>query len=379
MEDTGRILIVTQDFGGGTGRHLSSMIRRWEGSGWTVEVICQGAIDQTLTEDLAITPGPAPSALRMLRGFPVAHVRSFAQVRSQVASFQPDIVHCFFFWSFVYGRLLRRLDLVPALVENREDQGFNVRPWQYELLRRTSHVPDRVVCVSEAVRRVAVAREGLRTSAAVVIHNGIAPAAGALDPGAARRALGLHDDGLVVGMVANLNRRIKGVEYFIDAMPLVSHAVPGVQFIIFGDGQLRPELEARARAKGVASIVTFAGFRADVDRYYSAFDVSALTSLSEGLSITLLESMRNGIPVVATRVGGNPELVTNGETGFLVPPKDPAAFASRVCALLGDADLRRRMGDTARRVIAARFDADTVADTYLQLFRALRERPPHRR
>jgi glycosyltransferase involved in cell wall biosynthesis len=97
-------------------------------------------------------------------------------------------------------------------------------------------------------------------------------------------------------------------------------------------------------------------------------DVSACTSHSEGLSITLLESMRQGLPIVATAVGGNPEVVAAGETGFLVPPREPEVFAQRVAELLDDAELRARFGEAARRRIAEHFDLRRTARRYADLY-----------
>lgn len=366
--ESARLLVVTQDFGGGTGRHLGLMIRHWLKAGWEVQVICQGASDPAMTRGVDLTPGPTPGRIR---GFPVAQVRSLHQVWQRIQTFRPHILHCYFFWSFIYGRMLRALGGPPRLVENREDEGFNMLPWQYRVLRLTAQVPDRVICVSEGVRRVALAREHLSSSAAVVVRNGIAPLDQQIDRAESRRTLGFADSIPLVGLVANLNRPIKGVEYFIDAAPLIIRRFPDARLVIFGDGHLRPALEDRARGLRVHEQVVFAGYRTDVSRLYPAFDVSALTSLSEGLSITLLESMQHGIPVVATAVGGNPELVSDGITGYLVPPRDPAAFADRVCALLSDPTRRRAMGDAARRVVASRFDATSVAQTYLDIFNRL--------
>lgn len=363
-----RILVVTQDFGGGTGRHLGNLIRRWSAAGWRVRVVCQGDADSRMTQGIDITRLAPPP---ILPGFPVAQFRGLYKVSAIVHDFRPDVLHCFFFWSFMYGRLLRRVGRVPILVENREDQGFNVRPWQYRALRLTAAIPDRVVCVSNAVREVALGREGLRPPRAVVIRNGveIPPVARArID---ARRRLGIPESDLVVGMVANLNRPVKGVKYFVDAMPYILRRHSNARFIIVGDGDLRATLQDRANALEVASRVDFSGYQADVANYYAAFDLSVLTSLSEGLSITLLESMSHGIPVVATSVGGNPELVTDGVTGSLVPPKEPRTFADRVCQLLDDPATRREMGQRARAFVREHFDVETVATRYLDLYRQL--------
>jgi L-malate glycosyltransferase len=119
----------------------------------------------------------------------------------------------------------------------------------------------------------------------------------------------------------------------------------------------------------VGDRVVFAGFRRDVHRLYPIMDVSVLTSLSEGLSITILESMSFGIPVVATAVGGNPELVRHGESGFLVPPKDAASFADAVVRVLGDPQLARQFGQEGRKIVERDFALETVAERYADLYR----------
>ena len=151
-------------------------------------------------------------------------------------------------------------------------------------------------------------------------------------------------------------------------MPLMLKAAPLARFFIFGDGGLKPNLERRARSLGVRDRVVFAGYRPDVTRYYAAFDVSVLTSLSEGLSITLLESMQHGLPVVVTDVGGNGEVVVQNLTGYLVPPRAVEPFAERVVHLLTNPTLRQQMGEAARRVVAERFNPDGVAREYLQIY-----------
>ena len=132
------------------------------------------------------------------------------------------------------------------------------------------------------------------------------------------------------------------------------------------------ELKRNAESLGVSRHLIFAGFRKNIADFYAAMDVSVLTSLSEGLSIVVLESMSHGLPVVVTAVGGNPEIVVDGQTGFLVPPKDPQAFASRVVALLQDPALRRRMGEAGRRRIEEHFRMDKTASEYLAIYERVR-------
>jgi glycosyltransferase involved in cell wall biosynthesis len=282
-----------------------------------------------------------------------------------------DLVHCYFFWSINYGRILKKRGVIRFLVENREDEGYSWSRRDYAILRAGRKLPDRVICVSEAVKQVVIEREGLDPRRAVVIHNGVEPRTGNGNRLDARRDLGLGSEDLVVGMVANLNRRVKGVAHFLEAIPLIVESVPSARFVIFGRGREERGLKERARSLEIEPYVIFAGFRPDIDRLYSAMDVSVLTSLSEGLSISLLESMKHGLPVVVTHVGGNPEVVIDEETGYLVPPRDARSFAQKVVTLLRDSDLRRRMGAAGRARAESQFNLQTVAQRYLHVYEEL--------
>lgn len=364
----GRILLVTSNFGGGTGSHLVGMLKHVDPHRWQIEILCQGAKELEPPEHVTWLGSPASGRLERL---PFAQLRGLNEVRRHLRVGSPDVVHTYFFWPIIYGRLLKRLGLIRHLVENREDQGFNLSPWNYRLLKATADVPDRVICVSEGVRQVVLEREGVKEERTVVIHNGVklpAVIPGADEQRELRRALGFSSAHLIVGMVANLNRPVKGVGYFVDAMPLILAEVPDARFLILGEGREKRSLKSRARELGVENRVVFTGFRPDIDRFYPLMDVSALTSLSEGLSMTLLESMSFGLPVVATRVGGNPEIVRDAETGFLVPPRDPAAFAGRVVELLTNPGLRERMGRAGRRFVEGRFTLAETAAQYEEIY-----------
>jgi glycosyltransferase involved in cell wall biosynthesis len=262
---------------------------------------------------------------------------------------------------------------IRLLVENREDEGFGWHRQAYSLLRWTHAMPDRVICVSDAVRDVVLARERLDPGRVVVIRNGIDSGAAAAVNRDARKDFGIADHELVVGMVANFNRPVKGVTYFLDAIPAIVRQVPHSRFLILGGGDEHQALRDKARALNIEPYLIFGGYRGDVERCYGAMDVSVLTSLSEGLSITLLESMRHSLPIVATAVGGNPEVVVQGETGYLVPPRDVPAFARRVVQLLRDPARRARMGNSGRLRVARYFDISAVAQRYLDVYADLLE------
>jgi glycosyltransferase involved in cell wall biosynthesis len=363
------LLVVTNTLRGGTGAHIVRMLEHLAESRWQPVLVCQGGRD---FDPSARVPLIDDSGRRRFDRFPLAQWRQLRTVHRLVRMHEPALVHAYFFWPIIYGRVLKRLGLIRYLVENREDQGFIWSDTDYRLLRATAGVPDRIICVSDAVREVVLERERTPEDRTVVIRNGIHLPVGAPSPdaiAAARSVFGFGPEHRIVGMVANLEHPVKGASHFVEAVPLIVRRVPDARFLVLGEGREKAALRARAEELGVGDRVVFAGFRSDVQRFYPIMDVSVLTSLSEGLSITILESMSFGVPVVATAVGGNPELVRNGESGFLVPPKDVSSFADAVARVLGDGDMARRFGREGRRIVERDFGLELVASRYEQLYR----------
>lgn len=364
-----RILVLADVVGGGTGKHLASLVHHCTAAGWEARVLAQVAPSSPMGfgDSLELFPPK-----RRYDFYPLGQLRRLRWLREYAKRYQPALVHCYFFWSIMYGRALKRSGTVGRLIENREDQGFGWGRHEYALLRFTGAVPDHVIAVSEAVRRVALERERLDPGRTSVIHNGIPdPVESEVPRIAVLRQLGFEEGDLLVGMVSNLNRAVKGVRYFVEAMPEILQRQPRARFVILGRGEEKAAVVQRAGELGVERYLALPGYQEDMSRFYAAMDVSVLTSLTEGLSIALLESMSYGLPVVVTRVGGNPELVVEGETGFMVPPKDHTVFAERVAVLLQDSELRARMGRAARARIDAQFRVADVAERYLQLYEGL--------
>jgi glycosyltransferase involved in cell wall biosynthesis len=363
---TKRLLVVADVVGGGTGKHLQELVRLWTASGWDVRVLAQTPPSSQMGfgDSLGLFP-----PRRSFDVYPLGQLRRLLWLRSYIRSWAPTVVHAYFFWSIMYGRVLKRLGVIPNLVENREDQGFGWGRHEYGLLRLTRSMPDHIVAVSQAVLNTAIERERLDPARTQVIHNGIGEAQPtAQEREATLRELGIDDGDLIVAMVSNMNRPVKGVQYFIEAIPQILQREPGARFVIFGRGAEQQTHAQRARELGVSDRLVFAGYREDMPRFYAAMDISVLTSLTEGLSIAVLESMNHGVPVVVTRVGGNPELVVDGETGFLVPAQDVPAFADKVVTLLQDPALRTQMGAAARMRIKQEFSIQNVANRYLSVY-----------
>lgn len=365
-KEVARIVFLTDDLGGGTGNHILAMIKHWDKSRWEVEIVSRAALTARESPGVPVRYLPPEGRLNM---YPFTQIQALGRIRKEIGERVPHIVHAYFFWAILFGRILKREGIIKTLIENREDQGFGWGAHEYFWLRMTRGLPDRIICVSDAVRKVVLERERPDEKKVVVIRNGVETlpekAKGSAET---RKELGIGEDQLVVGMVANFNRSVKGVSLFLDAVPEIVGKVPSTRFLLLGRGKEESALREQARALGIEPFVLFAGFRQDIHRFYDIMDVSALTSFSEGLSITLLESMRCGIPVVATSVGGNPEVVVDGETGFLVPPADISSFASQTVKLLLDRDLRKRMGENARRRAERDFLLRDVASRYLGIY-----------
>jgi glycosyltransferase involved in cell wall biosynthesis len=180
--------------------------------------------------------------------------------------------------------------------------------------------------------------------------------------GELRRELQVNETQPLVGIVARLVP-IKAHEVFLTAARELARRRPDARFVIVGDGERRGALEQLTRDLGLAAQVSFLGWRGDLDRIYADLDLVALTSRNEGSPVAIIEAMAAGRAVVSTRVGGVPDVVTEGETGRLVAPDDPAALATVMGDLLEDAAERARLGAAARRRALATYGAGRlVAD-----------------
>jgi glycosyltransferase involved in cell wall biosynthesis len=232
--------------------------------------------------------------------------------------------------------------------------------------------------VAEAQRRYLVDELGYPDDKIRIIHNGVDPAL--FDVNTDRGVLaefGFTEGDPVVGILAGL-RREKDHSTLLRAARIVINEMPRVRFLIIGDGPLRPQLEALCTELRITSNVHFGGARSDVARLLRAIDVFTLTSTTECFPISVLEAMACARPAVCTAVGGIPEMVSQGETGYLVPLKNPHQLAARLASLLSDPQTAHRMGRAGRARIEAEFNLDRsveAAQTAIEDI-VMRERTP---
>lgn len=230
---------------------------------------------------------------------------------------------------------------------------------------------DAVVTVCDAARRDAVARGLVPGSRTVVIPNGIRVERFAASGEPARRqlrqSLGVAPDTRLIGTVGRLNWA-KDQDSLIRAFARVHATRPDTALVLVGSGELRGDLEDRARLEDVASAVHFLGDRSDVAQLLQGLDLFALSSVSEGYSMALLEAAASALPIVATDVGGNAEIVRHGETGMLAPSGDPLALAATLGALLDAPALALELGAAARAWLLEHGSLEAMAASYARLY-----------
>ena len=307
---------------------------------------------------------------------PSNDLKAFFGIYRLMLSERFHIVHTHTSKAGVLGRLAGRLAGVPASVHTFHGNIFEgffgpVASSLFLLLERAmAKFTDRFVAISRRnlsyfVRRGIAPWEKFR-----LIYNGVdLERFRPVDKGAARRALGLSQ-GPVVGTVAALVP-VKGLEYLLEAAHIVRSEVPEVVLTIAGGGALEGTLRRRAKDLGVE--VRFLGPRKDVSLVLSALDVFVLPSLSEGMGLSLMEAMAAGLPVVATEVGGVPELVVDGETGVLVPPGDPDALAGAILDCIGDREKAVEMGRRGKERVCALFSLPRMIQEHEALYEELLE------
>jgi sugar transferase (PEP-CTERM/EpsH1 system associated) len=276
--------------------------------------------------------------------------------------FRPHVLHTHNPTPHIFGALAARPAGVPVLVHTKHGRNYPDSRRAVAWNRLASWLSDRVVPVSDDSAEVAAEVERVPRRKIQVIRNGIDlgafPAPAGARPGAGMRAI--H--------VARLNDLAKDQTTLLRAARLVADLEPGFRLTVVGDGPDQARLLALSEELGLGEHVCFLGFRSDVSALLGAADVFVLSSLTEGISLTLLEAMAAGLPVVATDVGGNREVVVPGQTGLLVPAGSPAALAGAVLEVLHRPEQAQAMGAAGRRRVEEQFSLRHTVAQYERLY-----------
>ncbi|MCX6552124.1 MAG: glycosyltransferase [Acidobacteria bacterium] len=280
---------------------------------------------------------------------------------------KPDVLHTHNPQAHLHGSLAARLAGVPVVVHTRHGRDTMERPVLATISRLASRWTSGFVGVSEDAVSVAREVEGVADRKLRVIHNGID-----MDHFAARgpRPAQTAKRAVTVGRLDP----VKDQGTLLQALRRVVDMAPAFRLDIVGEGPSRGELEALRDALGLADHVRFLGYQEHVAPYLAEADFFVLSSISEGVSIALLEAMASGLPAVATEVGGNREVVVPGETGYLVPARSPEILAEVMLRMQSDAAGLERMGCAARLRVESAFNLRTVVEQYEGLYLECLER-----
>ena len=304
-------------------------------------------------------------ALGRTPGFQLSLARRIARL---IRAHGVEVVHCHHYSPFVYGLLAAKLTNV-GVVFTEHGRLSDAKPSTKRAVVNPllSLLGGRICSVSADLKQHMV-DEGFPARRIQVVYNGIEPGrrADASQRAAARQALGVPQDAFIVGTVGRLDP-VKNLALMLEAHAVLLAKHPSARAVIVGDGEERRGLEARAASLGITHAVHFAGYRQDVRALMPAFDVYLNCSTFEGVSLTILEAMAAGLPVIATRVGGNPEVVIDHETGFLVAA-GARPIADAMSQLLVDAARRRVMGDAGRWRVLHHFSITRMVNEYASAY-----------
>lgn len=343
----------------------------WRGGEQQIAYLVDGLASRRHESRLIAQPGSAIEAHFREHGWPVHAVRMRGEwdvfavraIASRIVEFAPHVVHMHTSHAHSLGVLAASLaGRARRIVSRRVD--FEVRGPSRVKYR---HGVDRFVAITDAVASV-LRRAGVAPSRISVVRSGVDPArVSGRDRGAARERFGLGATEWVVGCVGHLTWH-KGQVYLVRAWPEVLARVPNAQLLFAGDGEDRAALEAEVSALGIEDSVRFLGFRPDVSEVLAALDCFALPSVMEGLGTSILDALSVGLPVVAGRAGGIPEVVTDGETGLLVPPRDAGALAEALVSLRGDPERAAALARRGAELVRRSFSVDGMVEGTLAAY-----------
>lgn len=287
---------------------------------------------------------------------------------------QIDILQTYLWTANTWGRVAARLAGTQVVVASERNVDIWEQAYKRIIGRSLAGATDKIIANSDAVREYLLDRGGLAPEKVVRIYNGVnferfeKP----FDPMERRKELGLPEGALLAGVVARVEPA-KDHDTLLRALASVRKQTPHLHLAVVGDGRQTERLTALAHELGIGERVHFTGFRTDAAEWIRTFDFSVLSSVKEGLSNTVIESMAAGKPVIATAVGGNPEVIVEGETGFLLPTRQPELFGAAMANLVAAPAKILELGQASKMRVEALFSVEKMVENttglYLDLLR----------
>jgi glycosyltransferase involved in cell wall biosynthesis len=334
---------------GGAEEHMLSLLQRLDREVFQPSLVCPEALAKKLLPDL---PHDVTPVNLWLDG--PAHVGAAVRLARILRKRRVDILHSHMFRASLFASPVGCLCRVPVIIETSHIREAWRHGWlkgRFTLDRWVGRFVGHYIAVSQAITRHLIEEKGLPEKKVLMIRNGIDLARfnpAHLAPPGIRRSIGIENGDPLLLVVGRLEPQ-KGHTVLLDAFPLVRQEFPQARLVCIGEGQLRDELENKARSLRLEGAVLFLGYQRNVPDWLAAADATVLPSFYEGLPISAMECLAAGKPIVATSVDGTPEVVVDEKTGLTVPPGNAGLLAAAICRLLRDPELRRRLGTAGRR------------------------------
>lgn len=371
-----RLLFLIDYWGppAGTERHLAYLLKNLDRDAFDCRVVVFNYLPNALVDE-ARASGIDVQHIPVAQYYTPQAFRQARVLRQYIRLHQPDIVQAFHFKSDVYGAIVARLSGVRHFVASKRDAA-DYKKWLHFFLNRLVRpITQHYIAVSKVVADVISRKEGVSEDRISIIYNGVdlnrfeVPDEAARS--AARAALGLAADHFVIGMSAAF-RPEKDHALLFQAFREFHRQHPSARLVLVGTGPLLDHYRKVASEPDLAGLVTFTGSVNDVRPSLHALDIACLVpSMNEGFSNSIIEKMALGLPLVVTRIGGNAEAVDDGNTGFVIPPRDLASLLKGFNRLHDDAGLRARMGAAARRRTEELFSLPQMIRRHETLYRSL--------
>jgi sugar transferase (PEP-CTERM/EpsH1 system associated) len=357
---------------GGLERNVLNQVRCAPGIGEECTVVCLERPGELAPQVRAL--GARVISMGKRAGLRPGMVR---RLRNVFRDLLPDVVHTHQIGTLLYAGPAAKWAGVPLTVHTEHGKEPYQRRWRTRMLGRVAGTfTHTFFCLTEDMASQVRASRVVPNRKIRVIFNGI-DTSQFTDPCETSHvgaSLGIPPRSKVIGTVGRLTE-IKRQDVLIRAFAKVKARFESAHLLLVGDGPLRERLEELAVSLGIGGSVHFAGYQSPTAPYIQIMTIFALTSRSEGMPQAAIEASVTGLPVVASRVGGLPELIEQGRTGLLVPEGDDSGFAEAFCRLLEDPASARRMGEAARQHAIARFDIGRMAADYHSYFAGLLDRP----
>jgi glycosyltransferase involved in cell wall biosynthesis len=280
-----------------------------------------------------------------------------------------DLIHTHAYSAGTIGRISAFLAGVPVIISHNHSVYGYYNKYYHFVEWLLSYITDRIICVSEEVKRFTNNTQGINLKKLLIIYNGIENICAVTESRSSslKKEFGIPINHSVVGTISHMEEH-KGIKYLIKSASLLLQTRNDIRFLIIGEGSLKGVLKKLCVNLKIEKKVIFAGERIDILELLSIIDIFVLPSLREGLGLAILEAMGCGKPVIATNVGGIPEVIKNRENGILVSPKNPEALYRAMNELLDDGEKREKMGRIGKRVCDERFRANTMVEKIEDLY-----------